>query len=294
MTFYDTQKGLTPTGEPKQQPIGGIKYTMTIPLAANGSTSTGWLENDGYGSLLYVIRADQPSATGGVVVEYSDDGINAIPGGGALTYSADQVNMQIQRSLVPKANYTRISYTNGAAAQGSFRLEVRQSTTLIQPTEGSLNVPMTNSALGMYVVADEQLTDGTSYDRIGRIGDAKKVHVVNQSSSTTDVSALAKDTTLTNGNQKTQVTNFPTAASSTVTTQTTLATVTTVLPANANRKGASFFSVSGTILIKLGSGATTTNFSVRLVTNAMYDLSFPYTGVVTAIGAGTLNVTEVF
>lgn len=84
-------------------------------------------------------------------------------------------------------------------------------------------------------------------------------------------------------------------ANATVYTKTTTASVTTVLDANANRKGATFFSVSGTILIKLGTGASSTSFTARLVTNGYYELPYPaYTGAVTAIGAGTLNVTETF
>lgn len=83
-------------------------------------------------------------------------------------------------------------------------------------------------------------------------------------------------------------------SSATVASVTTTTSSTTVLAANANRKGATFNSVSGTILLKLGTGASATSYSARLVTNAYYELPNPtYTGVITAIGAGTLLVTEI-
>jgi len=298
---YLPNTGQNPQGEFVSIPVGGTKFVTTTPLAASASVNTGWMSTKGYGSLLYVIRSDQASATGGITVEYSDDGTTAIPGGGAISYTANQLNTQIQRVLVPKAQYTRITYLNGSTAQTSFRLEVKLSTTLVQPTEGSHSVPVTDSALGMYVVSDEQLTDGTSYDRIQRTGNAKNVYVVNQSSPATSVSVtnFPSSQTVSGPLTDTQLRATPVninqaqPSTATVTTATTLATVTTVLAANSSRKGATFFSVTGTIFLKLGTGASATSFTTRVVTNGMYELPKPaYTGVVTAIGAGTLNVTE--
>lgn len=81
-------------------------------------------------------------------------------------------------------------------------------------------------------------------------------------------------------------------ANASTVTNTTTANTTTVLVANPLRKGATFFSVTGTILLLLGGGASSTLFTARLITNGYYELPFGYTGIVTAIGAGTLLVTE--
>jgi len=81
-------------------------------------------------------------------------------------------------------------------------------------------------------------------------------------------------------------------ATGTTVSNTTLATTTTVLAANPLRKGATMFSVTGTILVLLGSGASATVFTARLITNGYYEVPFGYTGIITAIGAGTLLVTE--
>lgn len=83
-----------------------------------------------------------------------------------------------------------------------------------------------------------------------------------------------------------------TSSNAVTTTQTTLATVTTALDINALRKGATIFSVTGTILIKLGSAASATSFTSRIITNGYYEVPFGYTGIITVIGAGTINVTE--
>lgn len=295
---YLPNQGTNPQGELKSIPIGGIAWRTSTPLAANASTNTGWMPNQG--AVLYVIRSDQVSASGGIVVEFSDDGTNPIMAGASITYN--QTGQQIQRALVPKGSFTRITYTNGSTAQTTFRFEVRLSPTLIQPTEGSMNLPLTDTALGMYVVSDLQATDGTTYDRIQRQGNALRVYVDNQSSpaSSVTVSNFPSSQVVTGPLTDAQLRATPVtttlqgSSTATVTTQTTLATVTTVLAANANRKGAKFFSVTGTILLKYGTGASTTNFTERLVTNGTHELAGPevYKGVVTAIGAGTLNVTE--
>lgn len=86
--------------------------------------------------------------------------------------------------------------------------------------------------------------------------------------------------------------NQPTTATVTTYNPATATTVTTIA-ANTNRKGLTIFSVSGTFLIKQGASPTTTNFTSRIVTNAMYELPSPvYTGAVTIYGQGTLTVTE--
>lgn len=73
---------------------------------------------------------------------------------------------------------------------------------------------------------------------------------------------------------------------------TTTAASSVVLAANANRKGATIFSVSGTILITLGGTSTANAFTARLITNGYYEIPFGYTGAISAMGAGTISVTE--
>ena len=74
---------------------------------------------------------------------------------------------------------------------------------------------------------------------------------------------------------------------------------TTILAANARRKGATVINTDANALcLRLdgGTATTTTGFNVRLVQNAYYEIPFGYTGLVTGIweadGAGAANVCE--
>jgi hypothetical protein len=83
----------------------------------------------------------------------------------------------------------------------------------------------------------------------------------------------------------------------TVTSVSVTTAVTTVLAANANRLGASFWNNGANVVyIRLSAGATTALFTVRISNKGFYELQFPaYTGVVTGItaaGAAVVLVTE--
>jgi hypothetical protein len=77
-----------------------------------------------------------------------------------------------------------------------------------------------------------------------------------------------------------------------------VATDTTILAANANRRGATIYNTDANALqILLAAGtASATNFSVQIATNGYYEVPFGYTGVIkglwTAAGAGAAQVTE--
>lgn len=71
---------------------------------------------------------------------------------------------------------------------------------------------------------------------------------------------------------------------------------TTVLAANNQRLGATIYN-EGTVnaLIKLGSTASATSYTVRLIPDAYYEVPFGYTGIITGItasGTATCRVTE--
>lgn len=84
----------------------------------------------------------------------------------------------------------------------------------------------------------------------------------------------------------------------TVTTVAVGAIVVTLLAVNLARLGAMIFNDAGTrLFVKLGAGATTANFTVRLDGFGYFELPFPaYTGIITAIRAAgpvaSVQVTE--
>lgn len=165
--------------------VGGSVFSSTVPLGANASISTGWIENDGYVGLLYVIRSDKPSATNGIIVEYSYNKSTVLAGGLGNTYDSNDVNQLFQTALVPKATYTRITYTNGSQPQTNFLFEVKLSTSLVQPTEVSLNKNLTATNLGLVTKGVVSLPDGTgSYSDVTRTGSSANVHITNFPSTT--------------------------------------------------------------------------------------------------------------
>jgi hypothetical protein len=86
-------------------------------------------------------------------------------------------------------------------------------------------------------------------------------------------------------------------ATSTVTSVALSTTVATVLASNANRYGAVLWNNgSAQAYVKLGSGATTASFTVRMANQSEWEIPFPvYTGIITAItsaGTATMLATE--
>lgn len=92
--------------------------------------------------------------------------------------------------------------------------------------------------------------------------------------------------------------NRKTSGTSTQSTVADSATNVTLLAANAKRTGATIFNDStATLYVKLGATATTTSYTTKVVTGALYELPFGYTGQVDGIwasdpGDGAARITE--
>jgi len=92
------------------------------------------------------------------------------------------------------------------------------------------------------------------------------------------------------------VRNAP-ATAATVASVTAAVADTTLLAANASRMGAAVFNASTAILyLKLGTGASLTSYTVRLTSNAYYEIPFGYSGQINGYWAaanGAALVTQV-
>ena len=83
-----------------------------------------------------------------------------------------------------------------------------------------------------------------------------------------------------------------------VTTVNSTATSTTLLAANANRIGATFFNTdANNLYLKFGATASTSSFTIKIATGAYYELPQPvYRGIIDGIwdvdGAGLVAITE--
>jgi hypothetical protein len=74
------------------------------------------------------------------------------------------------------------------------------------------------------------------------------------------------------------------------------ATSVSLLASNANRKGATFSNDStATLYLKLGATASTTSYTLKMTTDAYYEVPFGYTGAIDGIwsaAAGNVRITE--
>jgi hypothetical protein len=216
MTYIATQ-GLTPDNKPVQLPISGRAKGTSTTLAASGTWSSDWIAIDNYIGVATTLFSD---VAGSYTLEYSEDGINVgqMP---AVTVQYTQTNQTRKGSFSPSAKYVRFNYTNGSSAQTKFVFNIDLNDTQTQPSSETLNASGADTRMASWTKTriETKTSDATNdYAPVYRQGNALRVYVDNQSSAV-DNSTLAKDTTLTSGNTKVQVTNFPAsqAVSGTVT-----------------------------------------------------------------------------
>lgn len=108
-------------------PPSGLNATTltTTPLLANQtytSTPIFDFDNSVLGFLNAMAFSDQPSATNGFMIQQSADGVNWDLNSAVASVLAN-TGLGIKTAIT--ARYARISYTNGANAQGIFRLVAR-------------------------------------------------------------------------------------------------------------------------------------------------------------------------
>jgi hypothetical protein len=94
--------------------------SSTTPLGGGAAFTGSYVSVMGYAAVVITIASNQNSATNGVVVNFSTDGIHAddteewtfATAGGSEGWATPA-----------RAEYVQVVYTNGASAQGSFRLQ---------------------------------------------------------------------------------------------------------------------------------------------------------------------------
>lgn len=101
--------------------LSGVQSAGNSTTAALGSNAvfTGtWEDISDVASVQFIAFADQASAASGFSIQWSPDGVNAdVTEATALSASVGRAF-----SLTPRGRFFRIVYTNGAVAQGAFRL----------------------------------------------------------------------------------------------------------------------------------------------------------------------------
>jgi len=210
---------------------GIIDYanSTSTPLAGGGTFTGEWTDITEYGIAYVSVYSDVASATDGVIIEQSIDGVNA--------YFSDEYTLPASRgknyAINCHGNYIRLRFTNGVSAQTIFEYALKLNTTGlpsshriqdeiisdddaqlvkavltgIDPTGHFINFQATS--LGNFKVAIQEYGDTSSIDAFARLRisqpftlyDSKQLHdkqplfwdeIVAGSSSSTHIPADAK------------------------------------------------------------------------------------------------------
>jgi hypothetical protein len=93
--------------------------SSATPLGISETFPGSWQDTIDYGTIIIGVKADQDSATDGLVIEWSADGITA--------HDDDVFSILAGHGKVftfaPARRYFRVKYTNGLVAQGTFNLQ---------------------------------------------------------------------------------------------------------------------------------------------------------------------------
>jgi hypothetical protein len=123
--------------------------STTTPLGSNATfTGTAFYMND-FASWSVTIFADQASAANGLKIQWSNDGSNW-DFVDQTTYAASVGNMI---TFGRKAHYVRLVYTNGASAQGTFRVSAFAQPFAVRQTRKFIGSALTDQDTGQVVMA---------------------------------------------------------------------------------------------------------------------------------------------
>lgn len=117
-----------PIGDSGNVKVNIAKITGTIvesnssntPLAGDATFTGEWVEGKDVAIIYVTITADEPSATDGVCIQFSTDGVN-IDGSDEYTYPNEGSTKTY--SFQSPTKYFRTCYTNGATINTVFRLQ---------------------------------------------------------------------------------------------------------------------------------------------------------------------------
>lgn len=135
--------------------------SSTTPLAGAGVFTGTAINISDYSTISVLVASDVASATNGFSFQFSNDGTNWDHkhefsfSSGSLSYN-----------MSAEATYFRLVYTNGASAQGHFRLQTVLHTAYIPPSEYTLGQSVSDSTLASVsksVIYGKSTAGGGSY-----------------------------------------------------------------------------------------------------------------------------------
>jgi hypothetical protein len=207
----------------QQASVVDLTNSSTTPLGIGGVFTGASIEVTNFSSISIAAFSDVSSASGGLSMQFSPDGVNW-----DHTHNFDVVGgVGVSYNQAAELRYFRIVYTNGAVAQSSFRLTTILKRTNTTPSKYSLA-----QAVNSYMMAD--LTKSVIWGLSTSGGGTYHTVKVNPSGSlTADVTGSTVAATQSGTWNITNITgtvSLPTGAA----TETTLASIDTKVVTTAN------------------------------------------------------------
>lgn len=109
--------------------------TSSTPLGISGTFTGDWQDTLDFGMVVIGIKTDKNSATNGLKVEWSSDGVTADQDD-MFTIMANQGKVF---TFGPANRYVRVIYTNGTQAQTSFKLQTILRRVYVKPSSHRIN-----------------------------------------------------------------------------------------------------------------------------------------------------------
>lgn len=250
--------------------------STTAPLGSNATFTGQWEDVQDYVSILTLVNTDHLAASDSIRIDFSTDGVNldrSIPV--SFSTGGDFCSFPCQ------AKFFRLRIINGPVAQTFLRAQVQFNAV----AESNKLIPLGDTV----TTADAALLTKSTIIGKSSSGGGTFVDVKVNPSGSLLVEASTNGTPLSVAEE----------VSSGATTVSVAATTTpfTILAANANRKGATFYNTSATakLYVTLGSNVSLTLFTIIVDPNGYYEVPFNYVGLVSAVfdsATGGANVTE--
>ena len=121
-------RGKQPDGDYVAVPADGTAYSTDANLGISGTVTSGWMDTDGWSDIQVFITSDVPSASRGVLVEYTGDANAVTPATKAshfYSFTQEDINRGFLRlNLEPLLDGVKVTYTNGLVAQTDFCLDI--------------------------------------------------------------------------------------------------------------------------------------------------------------------------
>jgi hypothetical protein len=141
--------GVKPDGDFENQRLSGSDpgNTTTTPLGVSGTFTGTAFDATGFVSVAVIVKADQPSATDGLRIEFSNDGFVTTNRVQTFTYGAADVGSgRAYGVAASQGEEYRIKYINGTVAQTSFDLRTELAITQIQAQFAPIETPLTSAS----------------------------------------------------------------------------------------------------------------------------------------------------